>query len=190
MDLTSYADLAVRLVNTAVSVDSHADQLGTSDASRAFVAGHPHLTGPWTHHDHDALRSLRAELTAIFTAAAERDYAAAAEKMNVLLVQYPVRPVLTRHDRSRWHLHLDQSGSVADRYAAGAVYGLAAIATGVGMNHLGICANPDCRGAFVDPAPSRPRRYCAQHCPDTANVTAFREHRRAGGGLSASTAVG
>ena len=117
---------------------------------------------------------LRTELTAVFAAAAERDHAAAAERLNALLVQYPVRPVLVRHDRSRWHLHLDESGSVADRIAAGSVASLAALAAQFGMSHLGICAIPDCRSAYVDPTPSRPGRYCAKHCASKANVTALR----------------
>jgi predicted RNA-binding Zn ribbon-like protein len=189
VDLTSYAQLAVRLVNTAAGVDSETDQLGTTGGFRAFLDDCPQMRGPWTHHDLDALRMLRAELTAIFAAAAERDQAAAAERLNGLLVQYPVRPVMVRHDRSGWHLHLDDSGSVADRYAAGAVSGLAVAASQFGLNHLGICAIPGCRGAFVNPGPSRVSRYCPKHLASKANVTAFRNHRSSAAGYPASTAV-
>jgi len=187
VDLSSYAELAVRLVNTAVGVDSETDQLGSTDAFGAFVADHPHLSGPWTHHDLDALRTLRTDLTAVFTAAAERDHAIAAERVNALLVQYPIRPVLVRHDRSRWHMHLDESGSVADRYAAGAIFGLATVMSQLGPNHLGICVIPGCRSAFADASPGRPTRYCMKHCAGK-NVTALR--RRPAAGYPASTAVG
>jgi predicted RNA-binding Zn ribbon-like protein len=190
VDLTSYAELAVSLVNTAADADGETDQLGTTDAFCAFLDDYPQGRGPWTHHDLDALRMLRTELTAVFAAAAERDHAAAAERLNALLVQYPVRPVLVRHDRSGWHLHLDDSGSVADRFAAGAVSGLTIAATQFGMNHLGICAIPGCRGAFVNLTPSRVNRYCPRHMADKANVTAFRNHRRPADGYPASTAVG
>lgn len=186
VDLTSYAELAVRLVNSAAGFDSETDQLGTTGAFRAFVADYPHLRAPWTHHDVDALRMLRAELTAVFAAAAQRDHAAAADRLNALLVQYPVRPKLVRHDRSRWHLHLDESGSLADRYAAGAIASLAAVAAQFGMSHLGICAIPDCRLAFVDASASRTSRYCAKHCASKANVTALRSHRRSSAGYSAA----
>ena len=189
MDLTSYAELAVSLVNTAADADGETDQLGTTGAFRAFLDDYPDMRGPWTHHDLDALRMLRTELTAVFLAAAERDHAAA-ERLNALLVQYPVRPVLVRHDRSGWHLHLDDSGSVADRFAAGAICGLAMATTQFGVNHLGICAIPSCRSAFVDARPGRPSRYCADHCASRANVTAFRDHRRPPAGYSASTAAG
>jgi predicted RNA-binding Zn ribbon-like protein len=181
VDLMSYAGLAVRLVNTAIGVDNETDQLGSTDAFRAFVADDPRLRGPWTHHDLDALRMLRAELSAVFAAAAQRDHVLAAGRINALLVQYPVRPVLVRHDRSRWHLHLDENGSVADRYAAAAISGLAAVVARFGPNHLGICAIPDCRAAFVDSSTSRPGRYCAKHCAGKANVTALRNRGAAAG---------
>ncbi len=191
VDLTSYAELAVRLVNTAAADGTgDADQLGTTDAFRAFVADDPHLSGPCTHHDLEALRILRAELSAIFAAAAERDHAVAAERLNALLIQYPVRPTLAQHGRSRWHLHLDESGSVADRYGAGAVAGLAMIVSEFGLSHLGICALPACHSVFADASPGRSNRYCADHCANKANVTAFRDHRRSATGYSASTAAG
>jgi hypothetical protein len=190
VDLTSYAELAVRLVNTAIGVEGETDQLGSTHEFCAFVADSPSLRGPWTHHDLDALRMLRTELAAVFAAAAQRDHTAAAERLNALLVQYPIRPVLARHDRSRWHLHLDESGSISDRYAAGAVAGLATVVAQFGLNHLGICAVPDCQSAFAEASSARPGRYCAKHCSGKANVTAFRDHRRAGPGYPASTAVG
>jgi predicted RNA-binding Zn ribbon-like protein len=190
VDLTSYAGLAVRLVNTAAADGSDADQLGSTDAFRAFVAGDAQLSGPCTHHDLDALRVLRAELSAVFTAAAERDHTAAASRLNALLIQYPARPTLVQHDRSRWHLHLDESGSVADRYGAAAVAGLTMIVSQFGMSHLGVCALPQCCSVFVDASSRRSNRYCADHCPSKANVTAFRDHRRSAAGYSASTAAG
>jgi len=191
VDLTSYAELAVRLVNTAASDGtSDADQLGTTDAFRAFVAGDPHLSGPYNHHDLDALRILRAELSTIFAAAAERDHAAAAGRLNALLIQYPARPKLVHHDRARWHLHLDESGSVADRYGAGAVVGLAMIVSQFGLNHLGICAIHSCRAAFVDARQGRASRYCASHGSTSTNVTALRNGRRSAPGYSASSAAG
>ena len=190
MDLTSYAELAVRLVNTAIGVEGETDQLGSTHEFRAFMTDDPPLGGPWTHHDLDALRMLRTALAGVFVAAAQRDHTAAAERLNALLVQYPIRPVLVRHDRSRWHMHLDESGSVSDRYAAGAVAGLATVVTQFGLSHLGICAMPDCGRSFVEASAGRPGRYCAKHCHSKANVTAFRNHRQPAGRYPTSTAVG
>jgi Putative stress-induced transcription regulator len=186
VDLTSYAELAVRLVNSAAGVDSETDQLGSIDAFRAFVGDYPHLRGPWTHHDLDALRMLRTELAGVFAAAAQRDHATAAERLNALLVQYPIRPTLVRHDRSRWHLHLDESGSLADRYAAGAIASVAAIAAQYGMSHLGICTIADCRAAFIDSSSRRSSLCCVKHSAGKANVTALRNHRRSANGYSAA----
>lgn len=186
MDLTSYAELAVRLVNSAAGVGDETDQLGTTGAFRAFVGDYPLLRGPWTHHDLDALRMLRTELTGVFAAAAQRDHATAAERLNALLVQYPIRPTLVRHDRSRWHLHLDESGSLADRYAAGAIASVAAVVAQYGMSHLGICTIPDCRSAFVNASAGRASLCCVKHCASKANVTALRNHRRSANGYSAA----
>lgn len=191
MDLTCYADLAVRLVNTGADIGIEPDWLGTADALQAFAADHD-LAGPCTpvtHQDLDALRMLRTELTAIFLASAGRDHAAAAARLNALLVQYPVRPTLVRHGRSGWHLHLDDGGSVSDRYAAGAVTGLAMIVSQFGMSHLGICAMPGCGGVFTGASPGRPGRYCADHCAGKQNVTSL-QNRRSSSGYPASTAVG
>lgn len=192
MDLTCYADLAVRLVNTAANIGSEPDWLGTADSFRVFAEDHD-MAGPCTpitHQDLDALRMLRAELTAIFLAAAERDHAGAAARLNGLLVQYPIRPTLVRHGRSGWHLHLDDSGSVSDRYAAAAITGLATIVSEFGMSHLGICAMPGCGSVFAGASPSRPGRYCADHYAGKPNVTALRNHRSSAGRFPASTAVG
>jgi hypothetical protein len=179
VDLTSYAELAVRLVNTAVAVGNRTtDRLAGAEAFRAFVADDPHLRGPWTHHDLDALRMLRTELAAVFAAAAQRDYPTAVDRINTLLIQHPLRPVLVRHDRSRWHVHLDDSGSVADRYAAAAVCGLATVVAQFGPNHLGICAIPDCQSAFVEANSARPGRYCMKHSAGQADVTALPGLRR------------
>jgi predicted RNA-binding Zn ribbon-like protein len=194
VDLTCYADLAVRIVNTAPEVGSEPDWLDTAESFRAFAADHPLLTGPCTHHDLEALRLLRDELTGIFAAAAERDTTAAATRMNALLVQYPIRPTLVRHGRSRWHLHLDVSGSVADRYGAAAITGLSMIVSQSGLSHLGFCAVPGCRSAFVDASRGRSSRHCAYHGSGQANVTALPGSRHGAssgsGGFPASTAVG
>jgi hypothetical protein len=176
----------VRLVGTVGEVGSEPDWLGTTDALRAFAVDHD-LAGPTTlvtHQDLDALRMLRAELAAIFLAAAQRDHAAAAARLNALLVQYPVRPILARHGRSGWHLHLDDSGSVSDRYGAGAVTGLAMIVSQSGMSHIGICAMPGCGSAFAEAGPGRPS-HCADH--RKPNVTALRSRA---GSFPASSATG
>jgi len=159
VDFTSYAELAVRLVNTLARTDGGADWLGSPQAFRAFIADRPQLAGPVTFHDLDALRLLRADLAAIFSLAAEGDDIATAGRLNGLLAQHPVHPVLVRHDGPRWHMHLAGSGSVAERYAAGATAGLATVVAQLGADRLGICAIASCQCAFIDASTNRSRRY-------------------------------
>jgi predicted RNA-binding Zn ribbon-like protein len=153
------------------------------------VADRGHLHGQVTHNDVAALRQLRDELTAIFMASAEGDEQAAIERLNALLIRHPVQPVISGHDNQPWHLHLSDGSSVADRYAAGAVIGLAAIVTQLGANRLGVCTLASCHGVFIDTSANRSRRYCSDNCAGRANVTAFRA-RRTGASGPASTAAG
>jgi predicted RNA-binding Zn ribbon-like protein len=190
VNLTSYAELAVRLVNTSASVDADSDCLGSPKSFRALTADRPHLAGPVTYHDLDALRLLRTELALIFSAVAAGNDADAADRLNALLIQHPVHPVLVRHDGPRWHMHLTDGGSVADRYAVAAVIGLATVVTEYGMNRLGICAIAACECAFIDASTNRSRRYCSDHCTARATVTAFRARDIVAGGGPPSTAAG
>jgi predicted RNA-binding Zn ribbon-like protein len=186
VDFTSYAELAVRLVNTSARADGGPDWLGSPQAFRTFVADRPHLAGPVSFHDLDALRLLRAELAVIFGAAAEGDESAASDRLNALLAQHPAHPVLVRHEGPRWHMHLADSGSVAERYATAAATGLATVVAQFGAHRLGICAIASCQCAFIDASTNRSRRYCSDHCTTKGTVTAF----RARGNSRPSTAAG
>jgi Putative stress-induced transcription regulator/CGNR zinc finger len=190
VDLTSYAELAVRLVNTAVRADD-ADPLGTPEAFRRLMADRPFLAGRVTRYDLDTLRLLRDELSQIFTTAAEGSDDAGelvVQRLNALLVRHPVHPVIVSHDGAnqggasqdgeRWHLHLSETGCVADRYAAGAVIGLTLLVTQIGMKRLGVCAIAACPGVFIDSSTNRSRRYCPEHA--RTNVTAIRAQGQAG----------
>jgi predicted RNA-binding Zn ribbon-like protein len=190
VDFTSYAELAVRLVNTTVRNGARRDSLASPAAFRALVADRPHLHGQLTHHDLDAMRQLRDGLTAIFSAAAEGRDTEAADRLNALLVQYPMHPVLVRHGGPQWHLHLDDVGSVADRYASGAVIGLARTVAQYGIDRLGVCAIASCHAVFIDASSNRSRRYCSDHAVTRANLTALQASGSAGSGRAPSTAAG
>jgi predicted RNA-binding Zn ribbon-like protein len=171
MDLSSYAELAVRLVNTSRNVRD-GDGLTGLDAVRALISGVPQLNAPVTRHDVDALRLLRAELREVFSAAARGDGGRAAEVLNELLIQHPVHPQLSGHDGQRWHLHLTESGAVADQYAAGAVMGLAVVVTHDGVDRLGVCEASSCGSVFVRITGDRTRRYCSDRCANRSIVVA------------------
>ena len=97
MDLTSYADLAVRLVNTA-ELGRRGDGLVSAESYRDLVSDRPHLGGRVTTSDLEALRLLRDELRLIFAAAAERDEAGVVGRLNALLTRHPIHQQITRHD--------------------------------------------------------------------------------------------
>jgi len=180
LDLSSYAELAVRLVNTDDPADSARDDLRDLDALRALVADRPHLNMRVTRNDLDALRLLRAELRKVFSASAGGEGADAVEILNALLIQHPIHPQISGHDGQRWHLHLTESGSVADKYAAGAVMGLAVLAIEVGIDRLGLCQAASCNAVFVDTSTNRSRRYCSDRCASRSNVAAYRARKQRG----------
>lgn len=181
MDLTGYAELAVRLANTAAD-EQHADgqSISTLEGLRDLLAGAQFPDTRVSRGDLDAIRALRAEFRGIFAAAAAGNGSEAVDRLNALLIQHPVHPYLLRHDDQPWHLHLTQGGTVADRCAAASAMGLATLITQLGIERLGICAAPDCGGVFIDTSSNRSRRYCSDRCVARADVTAFRERRRSG----------
>ncbi len=181
MNLAAFAELAVRLVNSAVC-DDDTDPLSTREAFRDMVADRPFLAVPVSQHDLDRLKLLRSELTAVFASAVEGAGAAAVDRLNALLMIHPVHPVIVGHDGEPWHLHLTESGSVTDRYASTAVVSLAMIVGQLGTERLGICAIASCDRVYVDGSSNRSRRYCGEHGAARGNVTSL---RRQGAGVAA-----
>lgn len=171
MNLSSYAELAVRIANTAVRAPGEPDPLSSTAACT-------HALGDWlpgqvTRRDLDVLAYLRDEMSAIFTAAATGDAKAAMRRLNALLIQFPIQPEMTSHDDQRWHVHLAEHGSIADRVAAGAIIGIALTVSYSGVSRLGVCAIAACPRVFIDASPGRSRRYCAEHTAARGNVSAL-----------------
>jgi predicted RNA-binding Zn ribbon-like protein len=164
VDLSSYADLAVRLVNTASLGHEGGDILATMDGLRALVADREHLNHGITRADLETLRHLRGEFLAFFVACSEGDGADAAARLNDLLIRYPVHPQLSGHDRQPWHVHYTESGSMSDKYAAGAAMGLAVRLADLGLDRFGVCQAAPCQGVFIDNTPDGSRRYCSERC--------------------------
>lgn len=180
MDLTTYAELAVQLVNTADRHRPEHERLGDLEALREFLRNRPHLRPRVTRQDLDGMRALRAELREVFESAAREDGGDAIERLNALLVQHPVHPQISGHEGQPWHLHLTESGSVTDQYAAQAAMGLAILVTTLGVDRLGICQSAPCREVFLDTSTNRSRRYCSERCASRANVAAYRARQRDG----------
>ncbi|WP_131737695.1 CGNR zinc finger domain-containing protein [Actinomadura roseirufa] len=189
MDLASYADLAVDLVNTQRPGQ---DDLRDLDALRALLGQRPDFGGRIAHRDLDAMRGLRAQLRAIFSAAARGNAEDAVDLLNTLLIQHPCHPQVTRHDGQDWHLHFNEAGSIPDRFAARAAMGLAAKIAAQGPDRLGVCRADGCERVFFDATANRSRRHCSDRCagrplttaachPSAPRVTARRPVAREGG---------
>ena len=155
MDLATYAELAIRLVNTASYSEDSRDRLATMDGLHALVADREHLSGGASRRDLDALRALRSEFRKIFIACASGHGDEVAARLNSLLIRHPVHPQLSGHDGQRWHVHFTDSGSVADKYAAGAAMGLAVRVTELGIERFGVCLAAPCQGVFIDTSTGR-----------------------------------
>ena len=178
MDLSSYAELAVRLVNTASLGHEGGDSLATLDGLRTLVADREHLSHGVTRGDLETLRQVREEFRAFFVSCSLGKGAEAAARLNELLIQYPVHPQLSGHDGQSWHVHYTESGSMSDKYAAGAAMGLAVRLAELGLDRFGVCQAAPCPGVFIDTSANRTRRYCSDRCTNRANVTAFRARKR------------
>jgi predicted RNA-binding Zn ribbon-like protein len=171
VNLSCYAELAVRLANTAVQADGQPDALSTTVACEETFSDC--IAAPVSRRDLVVLQYLRAEFGAIFAAAAAGNDRAAVSRLNMLLIQFPVQPELVSHDEQRWHVHLARQGSASDRIAAGAVIGIALTISLYGVSRLGVCAIASCPRVFVDASPNQSRRYCAEHVA-RGNVSTLR----------------
>jgi len=178
VDLVTYADFAVRLVNTADPRRPGRDGLADLGTLRSFLADRPHLAMRATDADVAHLTALRSELREVFESVDRREPSRAVDLLNRLLVEHPIRPQISGHDGSDWHLHLTEEGGAAERYAADAIMGLAMLVTGLGIDRLGICQALPCRNTFVDTSTNRSRRYCSDRCATRANVAAYRARKR------------
>lgn len=174
MNLSSYAELAVRLANTAVNAAGEPDPLGSPAACTGALGDY--LDGPVTRRDLDVLRHVRAEFQTIFKAAATGDDKQAMVRLNALLIQFPIQPEMARHDDDkRWHVHLASQGSIGDRFAAAAIISVALTVSVVGVSRLGICAIASCGQVFIDASRGKSRRYCAEHAAARGNVSTLRQ---------------
>jgi predicted RNA-binding Zn ribbon-like protein len=178
VELSSYAELAVRLVNTASLGHEGGDVLTSMDGLRALVADREHLNHGISRADLESLRMLREEFRGFFVACSQGNGADAADRLNELLIQYPVHPQLSGHDGQPWHVHYTESGSMSDKYAAGAAMGLAVRLADIGIDRFGVCQAAPCQGVFIDTSVNHTRRYCSDRCASRANVTAYRARKR------------
>jgi predicted RNA-binding Zn ribbon-like protein len=179
VNFDSYSALGVDLVSSEPDELDPADPLASADDLRAWLAGRPWMAERVRADDLRPLRRLRADLRAVFDAAAGGDSEAMVGALNAALDRHRVTPSISGHDDSDWHLHVASTEApLADEYAAGALMGLTMAFLDLGRERFGTCADPRCRGVFLDTSRNRSRRYCSDRCATRANVAALRRRQR------------
>jgi predicted RNA-binding Zn ribbon-like protein len=140
-----------------------------------------------TSADLAPLAALRTELRAVFDAAVAGRSDDVVARLNEALARHRVRPSVSGQNDDDWHLHVASTAApVAEEYAAGAVMGLTMAFLDLGRARLGACADPRCRGVFLDTSRNRSRRYCSDRCASRANVAALRRRQRDGRDVQAA----
>ena len=181
MDFDAYAQFGVDLVSSEPDELDAADPLASIEGLRAFLRTREWLARRVEATDLAPLVELRHDLRAVFDAAGAGRSAEAVGTLNRLLEQHRPQPSISGHDDSDWHLHVaDDRGPVATEFATGAVMGLTMAFLDLGPERFGTCADPRCRGVFLDVSRNRSRRYCSDRCASRANVAAHRQRQRAG----------
>lgn len=187
MELSYYADFAVRLVNTE-QPERGVDTLTSVEVVRELFGPSRQLARRATDGDVARLRGVRARLRAVFAAASEGDETRAVNLLNSLLMEFPTSPQISGHGepgddgRPNWHMHLaDHPANATAGYAATACMGLAFHLTDSGVDRLGVCQASPCGNAYLDTSTNRSRRYCSDRCATRANVAAYRARKRVAG---------
>jgi predicted RNA-binding Zn ribbon-like protein len=121
------------------------------------------------------LRSIAAQLRAVFEAVAAGDVDSAARKVNHLLAATGAHPWLDRHDGEPWHLHFHGSqDSLVTGWAAGCATGLAVVLGSDLHGRIGVCTAPRCDRVYVDTSRNGTRRFCSTTCQNRVKTAAFR----------------
>jgi predicted RNA-binding Zn ribbon-like protein len=170
VDFAYYSQRAAELVNADLSSEA---------TLRAHLSAQPWLLGRLSPSDLAPLRSVQRELAGLVDASAGGDGADVVRRLNDLLGVHPIRPRVSGHDESSWHLHVndDENASLAETLISEALFGLAMLVTEVGATRLGRCAAASCAKAFVDTSANSSRRFCSTRCGTRTNVAAMRRRR-------------
>ncbi|HLL68234.1 MAG TPA: CGNR zinc finger domain-containing protein [Micromonosporaceae bacterium] len=171
MDFDAYARTAVDIVNAPLT--------GMADVVVLFERGSWQRSEA-TERDLITLRRGQKRLREVFQHGCGGRDAEAVAELNALLETYPVRPRISGHDRSDWHLHATGRGtSVSADYLAGAVWGLALWLCEHGSSRFGVCADDRCRNMYLDTSSNSCRRFCSDRCATRSHVAAHRARKRA-----------
>jgi predicted RNA-binding Zn ribbon-like protein len=176
MESLQTPDRMVRIAVDLVNTKSLAPEKLTSPAAvREFLLEHGEPIATIDEGDLAQVKAVRERIRPVFHA----DPATAARILNELLAEYAVRPYLSDHDGSPWHLHVAKPEATwADWLAAGTALGLAGFAAAHGFEAIDTCAAADCERVFVNAAERRPRRFCTPTCSSRTRVASYRARQR------------
>jgi predicted RNA-binding Zn ribbon-like protein len=119
----------------------------------------------------DAIRNLRPQLVALFTA--DRD--TAAELANDMLAAAGALPQLVRHGAYDWHIHaVPADAPLATRVAVDSAMAMADVIRADELSRFGTCADEDCGGIVLDLSRNKSRRYCSTACTNRNATAAYR----------------
>ena len=160
--------------------DAPADDAITTAVAEALTAiGHPPKSVP--ADDARRLAHLAGRMRIVFEAANAGDLDAAADEINVLLLDTNARPQLDRGKDRPWSLHFHgPDEQLANGWAAGCAAGLA-LAVGSDLaGRLGVCAAPQCDRVFVDVSKNGQRRFHSPPCQSRVIAATHRARQAAG----------
>jgi predicted RNA-binding Zn ribbon-like protein len=175
VDFDAYAQTAVDLVNAPLADEADLRALlsmvnwrGTSLSERELAV----------------FRRAQRRLRDVFDAGTAGRDGDVVEELNALLDAFPVRPRITGHEATDWHMHVTGRGStVSAEYLGRAVWGLAVWVCQYGSARFGVCADDRCRDVYLDTSSNNCRRFCSERCATRSHVAAHRARKR---GLAAT----
>lgn len=171
MDFDAYARTAVDLVNAPMA---------TADDLHAFFPADSWERNHLGDRDLVAFRRAQRRLRAVFALGTAGRDSEVVEELNTLLDAFPIRPRISGHDASDWHMHVTGRGSsVSAEYLAGATWGLAAWVCRYGSARFGVCADDRCGNVYLDTSSNNCRRFCSERCATRSHVAAHRARKRA-----------
>jgi predicted RNA-binding Zn ribbon-like protein len=168
VDFDAYARTAVELANA---------RLGTThDLGQLFSPDTPQLS----ERDLGVFRRAQRRLRGVFALGTAGRDAEVVSELNALLDAFPVKPRISGHDATDWHMHVTGRGSSASaEYLARATWGLAVWVCEYGSARFGVCADERCGNVYLDTSSNNCRRFCSERCATRSHVAAHRARKRA-----------
>jgi predicted RNA-binding Zn ribbon-like protein len=168
VDFDAYARTAVELVNARLATPDDLRQLLVRDEVEL------------TERDLGVFRRAQRRLRDVFALGTAGRDADVVTELNGLLEAFPVKPWISGHDATDWHMHVTGRGStLSAEYLARATWGLAVWVCEYGSARFGVCADERCGNVYLDTSSNNCRRFCSERCATRSHVAAHRARKRA-----------